>query len=70
MKPAEPVVPLGGTINLSAGLVGGASWAYQWFKDSHLLLSATNSTLTVANAGVTNTGSYCVVVTNARAGCS
>ncbi len=45
---------------------GTAPLAYQWFKDGRLLLGVTNSTLIVANAGVTNTGSYSVVVTNAN----
>jgi alpha-tubulin suppressor-like RCC1 family protein len=38
--------------------------SYQWFKDSRLMVGATNSTLTVANAGVTNSGTFYVVVTN------
>jgi len=62
--PANQVVALGGTLTLGV-TAGGTSPAYQWFKDSRLILGATNSTLTVANAGVTNSGTYYVVVTNA-----
>jgi alpha-tubulin suppressor-like RCC1 family protein len=62
--PANQVVALGGTLTLGVTAGGGAP-AYQWFKDSRLVLGATNSTLMVMNAGVTNSGTYYVVVTNA-----
>ena len=58
---------LGGTLTLGV-TAGGTTPAYQWFKDSRLIVGATNSTLTVANAGVTNSGTYYVVVTNTRDG--
>ena len=61
--PANQTVALGDTLTLSV-TAGGTTPAYQWFKDSRLLVGATNSTLTVANAGVTNSGAYYVVVTN------
>jgi YD repeat-containing protein len=61
--PANQAVALGGTLTLGV-MAGGAAPAYQWFKDSRLILGATNSTLTVLNAGVTNSGTYYVVVTN------
>jgi len=61
--PANQTVALGGTLTLGV-TAGGTSPAYQWFKDSRLIVGATNSTLTVANAGVTNSGTYYVVVTN------
>ena len=61
--PANQVVALGGTLTLGVTAGGGAP-AYQWFKDSRLVLGATNSTLMVMNAGVTNSGTYYVVVTN------
>ena len=61
--PTNQVVALGGTLTLGV-TAGGASPAYQWFKDSRLIVGATNSTLTVANAGVTNSGTYYVVITN------
>lgn len=54
----------GGTVTLSVTASGDTPLAYQWFKDSRWLLGATNSTLTVANAGMTNSGTYSVVVTN------
>ena len=61
--PANQTVALGGTLTLGVTASGTAP-AYQWFKDSRLIAGATNSTLTVANAGVTNSGTYYVVVTN------
>jgi len=61
--PANQVVAVGGTVTLNM-TASGAALAYQWFKDSRRLLGATNNTLTVMNAGVTNSGTYYVVVTN------
>jgi len=63
-SPTNQIVAAGGTLTLSV-TAGGTLPAYQWFKDNRLLLGATSSTLTVANAGVTNSGGYSVVVTNA-----
>ena len=61
--PANQTVALGGTLTLGV-TAGGTTPAYQWFKDSRMIVGATNSTLTVANAGVTNSGTYYVVMTN------
>ena len=61
--PTNQVVALGGTLTLATA-AGNTGQAYQWFKDSRLILGATNSTLTVMNAGVTNSGIYYVVITN------
>ena len=63
IPPANQTVALGGTLTLGV-TAGGTTLAYQWFKDSRLLVGATNNTLTVANAGVTNSGTYYVAVTN------
>jgi alpha-tubulin suppressor-like RCC1 family protein len=62
--PANQAVAPGGTLTLGV-TAGGTAPAYQWFKDSRLIVGATNSTLKVLNAGVTNSGTYYVVVTNA-----
>jgi alpha-tubulin suppressor-like RCC1 family protein len=62
--PTNQTVALGGTLTLGV-TAGGTVPAYQWFKDSRLILGATNSTLTVLNAGVTNSGTYYAVITNA-----
>ena len=63
--PASQTVAEGGTVSLSVSAVGAAPLSYQWFKDGGLVLGATNSALTRVNAGVTNSGVYYVVVTNA-----
>jgi Immunoglobulin domain len=63
-SPTNQVLPMGATLSLSVTANGGTPLAYQWFKDNRLLVSATNSALTVANAGVTNSGMYSVVITN------
>src|ERR1035441_1550329 len=62
--PTNQVLPVGGTMTLSVTVGGPPPLSYQWFKDSRLLLGATNSTLMVANAGMTNSGAYYVVMTN------
>ncbi len=64
LKPANQVVAAGGTLTLNVTLAGDPSLAYQWFKDGRRLLGVTNSTLTVPNASIANSGSYYVVVTN------
>ena len=64
--PTNQTVALGGTLTLGA-TVGGTSPVYQWFKDGRRLLGATNGALTVANAGMTNSGTYFLVVSNGAA---
>ena len=56
-QPTNQVVALGGTMTLSVTASDPLA-AYQWFKDGRLILGATNSALTVTNAGTTNTGAY------------
>ena len=55
---------MGGTLAISVTANGTGPLSYQWFKDSRQLVGATLSTLTIASAGVTNSGNYYVVVTN------
>ena len=61
--PTNQVLAAGATLTLSVTASDPLA-AYQWFKDSRRLVGATDSTLTVPNAGVTNSGTYYVVVTN------
>jgi alpha-tubulin suppressor-like RCC1 family protein len=63
VTPARQAVAVGGTLTLTT-LAGGTGQAYQWFKDSRLIVGATNSTLTVTNAGVINSGTYYLVMSN------
>ena len=59
----DQALAVGEALNLSVA-AGDVSQSYQWFKDSRLLWGATNSALTVAIAGVTDSGIYFVVITN------
>ena len=66
-NPLNQVVAAGGTVNLSVTAASSGPAHYQWLKDGRMISGATNSTLTVTNAGITNSGVYYVVVTNAYA---
>ena len=63
-QPTNQTVAVGGTVNLSVTAGGGGSLAYRWFKNGGQLVGATNSVLSVTNAGVTSGGSYYVAVTS------
>jgi len=62
--PTNQAVALGATVTLNASVVAGVPLTFQWFKDKHFVLGATNSTLTIPNASVTDSGLYFVVVSN------
>lgn len=53
----------GQPINLSVQ-VSGLSPAYQWYKQNTPIVGATNSSYTISNAAVADSGTYFVVVTN------
>jgi alpha-tubulin suppressor-like RCC1 family protein len=57
-------VPVGGTVNVGVTAFSSAPIGYQWFKDGRMLAGATNSTLSLASAGASNSGAYYVVMTN------
>ena len=62
-QPTNQTLAVGGTLSFGV-TVSGTSPVYQWFKDSRFLVDATNATLSITNAGVTNSGMYYVAVTN------
>jgi alpha-tubulin suppressor-like RCC1 family protein len=64
-QPTNQVVAVGGTVNLSVTATGTAPLGFQWFKNGGMVFGATNSTLTLASAGVTNSGVYYMAITNA-----
>ena len=64
-QPASQVVAAGGTVNLSVAATGEAPLGFQWFKNGGTVPGATDSSLTLADATVANSGVYYVVVTNA-----
>ena len=61
--PERQSVEAGGTLTLSA--TASDALGYQWWKDGVALAGATNATLTVAGATVTDSGVYTVAATNA-----
>ena len=61
-QPTSQVVAEGGSVNLSVTATGDAPLAYQWFKDGRMVVGATSSALNIANASVTDSGVYYVVV--------
>ena len=61
--PTNQTVAAGGTVNLSVTAGGGGPLTYQWFKNGAQVVGATNTVLTITNAGFANCGSYYVAVT-------
>jgi beta-galactosidase len=51
-------------VTLSVGAVGSGPLSYQWYKDGQPLAGATNATLVLAQAQVSNAGWYAVVVSS------
>jgi alpha-tubulin suppressor-like RCC1 family protein len=64
LAPTIQALAAGATVNLAVGVAGSGPFAYQWFKEGRFLAGATNNALVLANASVTNSGSYYVVTTN------
>jgi hypothetical protein len=62
---ANQVAAVGGAVTLSAAISGTAPLSYQWFKSGGMISGATSSALSFPSAGVTDSGVYYVVVTNA-----
>jgi hypothetical protein len=55
----------GSNVTFTVGTSGDATLSYQWwFNTNSIVYGATNSTLSITNAQVTNAGIYSVVVTN------
>jgi phosphatidylinositol-3-phosphatase len=51
-------------LQLSVVAVGSAPLSVQWFKDQSPIMNATNSTLTISNAALTDSGTYFARATN------
>lgn len=56
---------LGQSITVAVTCDGTAPFTYQWFKDSAAISGATNATLVLTNAKLSDAGRYTVRVTNA-----
>ncbi|HEY3913872.1 MAG TPA: immunoglobulin domain-containing protein, partial [Verrucomicrobiae bacterium] len=63
-SPASQSVLAGTTVMFSSAATGTAPLTYQWQFDGTNIAGATNTTLTVTNALVSNAGSYTMVATN------
>lgn len=65
VQPAYQGGVTGSTITLHALAVGTPPLAYQWYQGNVALPGATGANLLLVSLGLTNAGSYSVVVTNA-----
>ena len=63
-EPATQSVPVGASASLSVGAGGSPLLSYQWFSGSDGIAGATNSTLTLSNLQLANSGNYSVTVAN------
>jgi uncharacterized repeat protein (TIGR03803 family) len=70
-QPAAQGLPVGGNVTLSVAETGARPFTYQWLKNGTNLLDggnlsgSTNRILHVANASLTDAGTYSVIVSNA-----
>jgi len=62
--PQSQTVPLGNPATFSVTASGANPLSYQWYLNSNVVSSATNSTYTIAATTTNDAGSYQVVVTN------
>jgi polygalacturonase len=64
-QPASQAVLAGSNVLFTVGASGSVPLSYQWwFNSTNCLLAGTNASLTISKAQPTDTGAYCVVVTN------
>ena len=63
-QPTNQTVSVGGTAGFGVAVTGSAPFTYQWSFNGTNLSSATNISLTLPNAQLTNAGMYSVTVTN------
>ncbi len=65
LNPVSGKVREGDTLTLTANATGKSPMAYQWKRGAESISGATNSTLTVTNAGASDGAVYCVTASNA-----
>ena len=64
-QPQSRTVLVGDSVTFSVNAFGSVPLFYQWQKDSGDILGATNSSYTLNNVSLLDSGSYHVIVTNA-----
>jgi regulation of enolase protein 1 (concanavalin A-like superfamily) len=62
--PASQTVYVGTSVTMYVGAGGDSPLIYQWRFNSNSIAGATNTSLTITNAQLANTGYYDVVITN------
>jgi hypothetical protein len=63
-EPLDRAAVVNNPASFSVAATGSDPLAYQWHKDGNPILGGTNSSFTITNVAVTNSGGYYVVVTN------
>jgi hypothetical protein len=63
-QPQSVIVPPGGTARFNVRAIGGAILHYQWQKNGVDIPGATNSSLIIPNARLSNEGAYTVLIRN------
>jgi hypothetical protein len=64
-QPTNQIVQAGSNVTFSVSTGGGSPMKFRWFfNQTNLIATLTNSSLSLTNVHLTNTGNYSVVVTN------
>jgi len=64
-QPQTQIVTVSGTASFTGGATGTAPLAYQWRRNGFSVPGANGPTLTLNNIGISDAGTYTVLVTNA-----
>ncbi|MBL9137170.1 MAG: proprotein convertase P-domain-containing protein [Verrucomicrobiales bacterium] len=67
-SPSPQLVAVGDALRLECNVQGASPIRLQWYRDGQLLAGATNQTLVIAAAQMTDAGEYRVAATNAIGG--
>jgi hypothetical protein len=65
-QPSDATVYEGVNVSLTVQAAGTPPLTFQWKKDGQILTEATNSSLVVANAKISDSGAYLVEIANAK----
>jgi uncharacterized repeat protein (TIGR03803 family) len=64
LQPSSQRVMIGSSVSFNVSVIGTPPFRYQWQFNGTNLVNATNGTYAIQAVGASNTGDYCVVVTN------